>query len=127
MMREILTHIVEGGPPTVAVFAEDELGPGGAPHHYEISLDHYEINSESKPIVSIDFQMGGVIKAGGINGVSHEALLAILIDRLEYFQAGQFRSPLNESALRCARESLEYLQRRTRKRIERGVEGRSVV
>lgn len=117
IMRELKQHIVEGGPPTVRVFAEEELGPGGAPHHYEIEawVTGWRI----------DFQFGGVLEAAGVNGVSHEALLAIIIDRLEHFQAGPYPSPRNDMALDACRQALHYLQARTRERIERGVEGKS--
>jgi hypothetical protein len=143
-MREITSHIVEGGPPMVQVFAEDELGPGGAPHHYEIA---WRIASPGKlradggrdnvpcgckicegiatAVVRIDFQKGGVTEAGSVNGVTHEALLAIIVDRLEHFQKGPFPSGANDMALDHCREALRQLQKRTRDRIQRGVEGAS--
>lgn len=63
------------------------------------------------------------IKEAGVNGLTHEALLAIVIDRLRSFQAGPFASTMNEQALRHIEQGLDHLQQRTRERIKRGVEG----
>ncbi len=57
--------------------------------------------------------------------MTEAALLAILIDRLQSFQAGPFASPYNGSAWTNGLEMLEALQGRTRDRIKRGVEGLS--
>ncbi len=118
-MREITTHIVEGGPETCKVSAEDELGPGGAPHHYEIWTQAVG----GRRLAAIDFQKGGVVEAGGVNGMTHEALLAINIDQLEHFQRGPHPSPDNEQALYHMRQALMRLQKRTLDRIARKVEG----
>ncbi len=70
----------------------------------------------------ISFQ-NGPIKEVGVNGVTHEALLAILIDRLRSFQAGPYSNRANAIALTKMEEALMWLQQRTRERIKRGVEG----
>lgn len=72
----------------------------------------------------ISFQNGPVKEDGnGVNGITHEVLLAVLIDRLEGFQAGQYANPHNQLALDHLRGALEALHDRTRARIARGVEG----
>lgn len=119
-VRQIITHTVQGSPQTCLIFVEDELGPGGAPHHYEIKRPN-EI-----PITTIDFQKGGVREVGVVNGVTHEALLAIVIDRLENFQKGPFPSPYNQTALDHTIAALTALQDRTRERVAQGIEGLSV-
>jgi hypothetical protein len=55
--------------------------------------------------------------------LTQEALLAIVIDRLESFQSGPFVSPINAYALSLIRAALKTLQLRTSDRIARGVEG----
>ena len=60
---------------------------------------------------------------GCVNGVTQEALLAIVIDRLRSFQAGPFACDENGEALDYCGYALAALQKRTLARIARGVEG----
>jgi hypothetical protein len=99
------------------IFVMDEPGPGGANHVYQI---HHP--SIGFPDTEIAFQRGP-IKENGVNGLTHEMLLAIIIDRLESFQNGPFPSRYNRMALQHAHLALAHLQNRTRDRIARGVEG----
>lgn len=118
-MREITTHIVPGDSVNhqLKVAALAERGSGGANHHYEVSFgDQFDYD--------ILFQKGPIKEAGN-NGLTHEALLAILIDRLEGFQAGPYASEDNAIALEALRLALAALQKRTLERIARGVEGTS--
>ena len=62
-------------------------------------------------------------REGEVNGITHEALLAILIDRLECFQHGPFANEYNAEALDCLHTALAALQTRTAIRTARGVEG----
>jgi len=138
-MREITSHIVEGDVPQNQLKIEvlDQPGPGGAYHVYNISLspDALARNEaamaideavvEAHPGQSIIFQCGGIAEKG-LNGVTNEALLAIVRDRLECFQAGPFPSQENATALAGINNALRALQQRTLKRIARGVEGKTV-
>ncbi|MCK9587740.1 MAG: hypothetical protein M0Q93_00070 [Terrimicrobiaceae bacterium] len=72
----------------------------------------------------IQFQ-NGPIQEAGVNGISGEALMAIQIDRLRSFQAGLYACRENALALTALEESLMWLQKRTRDRFARGVEGTS--
>lgn len=56
-------------------------------------------------------------------GISNEALLAVVLDRLEAFQRGPFKCLENEQASKCIIEGLEWLKRRTYARVDRKVEG----
>jgi hypothetical protein len=131
-MREIRDHIVEGDLPQnqLALKVIDEPGSGGANHRYEISwpggvsLDDNGKNVVGTRTLLIEFQ-NGPIKEAGLNGVTQEVLLAIVIDRLKSFQAGPFPSHYNEEALFQAQNCLFNLQGRTRERIARGVEGKT--
>lgn len=115
-MRNLTDHIVSGDQAVQLVInVLDEPGQGGANHHYQIS-------ESNLGVVDIHFQ-NGPIKEFGINGITQEALLAIVIDRLRSFQAGQFSCRENAIALTHIEEALMWLQRRTVARIKRGVEG----
>lgn len=116
-MRTLTDHIVEGDSANhqLTVTVQDEPGAGGACHWYEIS-------DRKGCMAKIIFQ-NGPIREVGVNGVTHEALLAIVIDRLRSFQAGPYACDDNAQALIAGQSMLWYLQNRTRLRIARGVEG----
>lgn len=104
------------------VFAEDDKGPGGANHSYSV-------RSVRTPVVILAqiFFQHGPIKENGVNGIQNEDLLAIVIDRLEGFQSGDFACEENAEAKEAIELALSILQKRTQKRKERGVEGTSIV
>lgn len=116
-MRKLTDHIVEGDSVNHQLNVEvmDDPGQGGACHWYEI-------NDGRGCMAKLLFQ-NGPIKEVGVNGITHEAMLAILIDRLRSFQAGQYSTRANAITLTHLEEALMWLQQRTRDRIKRGVEG----
>lgn len=117
--KELKHHIVEGRNHNERVYAVDDVGPGGAHHHYKLEWgDSYEV-----PPQEIWFQRGGIQNAG-INGVSNEQVLAVLIDRFECLMSGPFPTPETQEALDHCRAAMEALHRRTRDRLARDVEGR---
>ena len=128
-MRILTDHIVEGDSANhqVSIKVLDEPGAGGACHEYSISwpgfISDLEGNkSPAERYCSIGFQ-NGPIKEFGVNGITQEVLLAIVIDRLRSFQAGPFACRENEAAMVLCQDALDLLQQRTRTRIARGVEG----
>lgn len=134
MTRQLHSHAVNPANEELSITVVDEPGSGGASHLYMIEGFNTATN-RSDPFVerhgapaehaTILFQ-NGAIKEHGVNGITHEALLAILIDRLESFQAGQFACPENAEALRYLGSAQETLLARTRARMARGVEGRHI-
>lgn len=124
-MRSITDHIVEGDSANhqVKIVVTDEPGAGGANHDYAICWPGPVVDGPES-CVNINFQ-NGPIQENGVNGVTQEALLAVVIDRLRCFQAGPFASPYNETALAHCEAALFDLQNRTRERIARGVEGKT--
>lgn len=118
-MRGLSDHKVNGLNEALQISVMDEPGQGGACHEY---LIHTEGQG---PNCAIRFQNGPINEAG-VNGISQEALLAILIDRLRGFQSGQFACRDNAIALTHLEDALMWLQKRTRDRIARGVEGTNV-
>lgn len=127
-MRELTDHIVSGDQAVqLKIEVTDEPGAGGANHAYEITgfdaIEHPGLQElDHVDRLSVLFQ-NGPIKETGVNGVTQEALLAIVIDRLRSFQAGPFACRENAIALMHIEESMMWLQRRTIARIKRGVEG----
>jgi hypothetical protein len=142
-MRTLTDHIVSADLPqsqlTISVL--DEPGQGGANHEYRIAARYQKgeklprrgrIDDQTVAIAPdgsseitlerILFQ-NGPIKEFGLNGITQEVLLTIVIDRLRSFQAGPFASDYNKQALFHAEVCLQWLQKRTRERLERGVEG----
>ena len=105
--------------------------------------DHFQINEQEELVVDntlgtamvvkgdkaetfrvtyLDFQ-NGPVKEVGYPGISNEALIAILIHRLQAFQEGPFKSQENEFAWAKLEEARLWLHKRTLDRVARGVEG----
>jgi len=120
-MRKITDHIANPVNDKFEILAIDAPGAGGANHSYRINGTHGSALADH----SIEFQ-NGPINEVGINGITQEILLAIVIDRLRSFQAGPFACVENEEALGYAQASLDALKKRTLDRMARGVEGRTV-
>lgn len=134
-MRYITTHKSNPANKDLFITALDAPGSGGAHHLYMIEGFNTASNPacpltdrHGKPVgpTTILFQ-NGPIKEVGVNGVTHEALLAILIDRLSMFNKGPYACRENSLALTKLEEALMWLNHRTRAREERGVEGTHTV
>jgi hypothetical protein len=119
-MRELTSHQINECNQAITIEADDrDPSNGGASHNY--LLRWYERDGSGCE-VEFNFQ-NGPIKEVGTNGITHEALLAVLVDRLEGFQAGQHACPENALALEHINKAIEALHSRTRNRVARGVEG----
>lgn len=125
-MRYLTDHVVENDSSNhqLTISVTDEPGAGGACHEYHIDWMTPDggMNDTKANYVHISFQ-NGPIKEFGVNGITQEALLAIVIDRLRSFQQGPYSCRDNAIALTHCEDALMWLQRRTRERIKRGVEG----
>lgn len=127
-MREITSHIVNPVNDKIKISVLDEPGAGGANHHYMITTPDWTRapdGSNAKGVWDINFQNGAIVEHG-VNGVTQEALLAIVADRLDSFQNGPFACRENEVALEKVQEAIEALHSRTKARMARGVEGKTV-
>jgi hypothetical protein len=113
--RRLDGHKVNPANDVIDVAVMDGIGPGGAHHHYGLQLPDGKLTE-------IHFQNGPIAEAG-VNGLTHEALLAVLIDRMECFQKGPFKNDFNASALFHLRETQAALHARTKERMARNVEG----
>jgi len=136
-MRELNEHKINPANDRLMVTVLDEPGAGGANHLYQITGFNTKTNS-SCPFTerhgtpaehaTVLFQNGPISEDGnGVNGVTHEALLAIVADRLRSFQAGPYACKANACALTHIEEAQHWLQQRTIERMRRGVEGTHTV
>lgn len=101
-----------------------------------VSVDHmnaptvadghwYQIYQENMPTVDLRFQHGP-IKEVGVNGITNEALLAVVLHRLRTLNH-QFPCRENALAITNIEQGLMWLEQRTKNRITRGVEGLSKI
>jgi hypothetical protein len=136
-MREIETHKVNGCNEAITLTVFDEPGHGGACHKYlasctkgtflpDVSIPPPTTEESQYVRCVIEFQNGPIAEVG-TNGVTHEVLLAILIDRLQSFQRGPYACRENALALTKIEEAMHWLHSRTRTRVGRGVEGTHAV
>lgn len=127
MGRLITGHIVNPANDRLRVEVQDAPGAGGANHLYRVS-GFNDASNPSRPVgemldaTVILFQNGPIAEVG-VNGLTHEVLIAILVDRLRAFQAGPYACRENALALTKIEEAGMWLAARTLKRMERGVEG----
>lgn len=130
-MRQLTDHKTNPANNELTITVCDEPGAGGASHLYRIT----GFNTKSNPSDVFQFAHGpladqltvlfqnGPIGEVGVNGITQEALLAIVIDRLRSFQAGPYSCRENAIALTKCEEALMWLKKRTHDRTARGVEG----
>lgn len=124
MYRELTSHKVTPCNEQLTVSVLGEPGPGGASAHYGIHgfTRRNAEDTDDETSVSLHFQ-DGPIPTHGVNGITNEALIAIVIDRLQAYQAGPFGCRENAIALTHLEDSMHWLHHRTRARVARGVEG----
>lgn len=84
-----------------------EVGPGGAPTHYEIAVAGVRL----PPIV---FHVGSAVPEGP-NGHTNESLLGVVYDRLEQFQRGPFTCQENQQAMDAIYLAISALKRRAKR------------
>lgn len=96
---------------------DDEDIRFNAPHNFKV------LRAEDNEVLAdIHFQEGA-IKESGVNGVANEDLIAMVLERLYYFNNSLFKCRENEKAIEKLEEALMWLRKRTLDRENRGVEG----
>lgn len=121
-MRTLDEHKVNPANDRLKITVVDEPGDGGANHRYEVTGLNTGI------AYRFDFQNGPIsLKGNGVNGITHEVLLAIVADRLRSFQKGPYSCKENACALTHIEEAMHWLHARTLARMRRGVEGTHTV
>lgn len=111
---------------TITCDDRDNAVGGNMSHEYRVAM------APENPGSSADYDLGqtirfqrGPVAEVGVNGLTNEALIAIVIDRLEGAQEGPFKSRYNALAITTLQEAENWLSRRTLDRMARGVEGQS--
>lgn len=123
-MPEIYTHQTNETNKCIELDA-DERGNGNASHKYVMRVrpGPGRIQTlENLHVQALKFQDGPIAEVG-VNGITNEVLYAILIDRLEGWQAGEYACENNAIALEHVRAALQAAEFRTAERVARGVEG----
>jgi len=115
-MRTIDLHHDGHGLNESIVIQADDLGTDGASHLYELSIN-------DKPIAYIQFQRGPRNVTGSTPGATEAAILAVLIDRLQGFQAGEYRCRENAIQITKLEEALHWTKARADDRAKRKVLG----
>lgn len=107
------------------VYATDEQA-FNANHEYEVREIPATGATISKDEIyaKVLFQRGP-IKENGVNGCHNEDLIAIVLDRLQCLNQGDFKCRENSIAITKLEEAMMWLNKRTADRKARGVEGTS--
>lgn len=131
-MRYIVTHHDGHGlNESIKVEVLDEPGPGGANRQYEFRAGPFWPNNEGIStqgnVGYLHFQRGPRNEEGSIPGVTEGAVIAVLIDRLEAFQAGPYACRENQTVLNDLRDALYWVKKRSDNRAQRGVLGTTQV
>jgi hypothetical protein len=129
-MERITMHQCGALNEALQIGAVDERTPDGANHVYTIELIG-QLKAGGSPNTILErlhiyFQQGP-LKEAGLNGISIEALLAVVIHHAQGFQGGPYKCRENACAITHLEEALMWLQKRTRERMTRGVEGTHTV
>jgi hypothetical protein len=121
-MRQITGHEGSTLNNAIEILTSERDANGGS---YKYSLEWMDPHGDYQSSQGITFQNGPL--ESGYNGITDEALIVVLIDRLEGFDTGPFRCRENFLAKTKLEEALHWLQHRTRLRQKRGVEGTHTV
>lgn len=110
----------------VNILTNDHRASDGAHHSYRIIVqkEGATANTPTEKVeeVVINFQNGG-LKEVGANGITDQALLAIILDRVRSFNEGPFRCRENSMIITKGEEMMMWMEKRSNDRARRGVEG----
>ena len=129
MTKALTGHQVNPANMAITIEAGDLDPRTGATNDYMLSVQPQADASAPKDtpapeavVTLLAFQYGAPAQAG-FNGLTDQALLAVLIDRMEGFEAGKYAVPETGFALDCLRTAQMWMNSRTGARIARGVDG----
>lgn len=108
------------------VVAVDEPGAGGANHRYFVEASEDRDSNGPYELAEVIFAEGP-FPAGSapITGLFNEDLLAMVLDRLQAWNAGPFKSRENAIAITKIEEAMLWLGKRTADRARRAVLGKN--
>jgi hypothetical protein len=76
-------------------------------------------------VIDIQYQHGPRDESGSIPGATDDAILAIVLDRYEGFQAGKYACPENDEVIHHIKAAAAAMRARANKRAARGVLGKN--
>lgn len=117
-MSTITRHEINACNKAIRIEADERETHGNMSHVYTIAI------GDKTTVLS--FQNGPIGEVG-VNGITHEALIVVLIDRLQGAQKGKYACRENALMLTKLEEALMWSEERTRGRMARGVEGTHTV
>lgn len=112
----------------VVVTTQDHPQQDGANHAYRIEVyDRYNGKPDQgmKAHADLIFQNGG-LKEVGPNGITDQALLAIVLDRIRGFNDGPYRCRENSIIITKLEEVMMWMEKRSNDRARRNVEGERI-
>jgi hypothetical protein len=114
----------------INVVTADLRAIDNAHHRYKIFVNRDAQTSDEPPRITLHqvelvFQNGGLREAGP-NGITDQALLAVVLDRLRSFNDGPFRCRENSLIITKLEEAMMWMEKRSNDRSRRGVEGERV-
>lgn len=107
----------------IEVVTNDERASDNAHHSYAIAV--FDGSNQQVEQCILNFQNGG-LKEVGANGITDQALIAIVLDRIRSFNDGQFRCRENSMVITKLEEAMLWMEKRSNDRARRGVEGERV-
>jgi hypothetical protein len=109
----------------IVVKTADLRALDNAHHKYVIEVLGGDPADETRPVIArceISFQDGG-LKEVGPNGITDQALIAVVLDRIRSFNEGPYRCRENSMMITKLEEALMWGRKRADDRSARGVEG----
>lgn len=125
---EVLQHDLLTNNYTTIVYEKDFQF--NAPHLFKVACTESEKEGKYKGcnrVVGLVHFQEGLIKENGVNGISNEDAIGMVLKRLECFQESEYKCRENAVAITKLEEALMWLRRRTNKRVQRNVEGTSKI
>jgi hypothetical protein len=108
------------------IISDSDPGNG---HGHRYIISNFDASKNSKSLEDPNYCcllfQNGPVKEVGINGITNEALIAVILHRLNCFQNSHFKCRENALAITKLEEALHWLNHRTVARQARGVEGTS--
>ncbi len=125
--RYVTTHKLGGDicNNNISIMSVGEVGAGGAFTEYEILINN-PVPGSPYTVRRLKFQNGNPAVVG-VNDLTNEALLAIVLDRLHGFQQSANCCRENALVITHLEEAQNWLARRAMLRKAQGVEGQANV
>lgn len=110
----------------VVVSATDDADDNAGAAHHEYRVAVTDNTGKVVEDVRLHFQHGPIQEIG-VNGITDQALLAIVLDRWRCFQKSKWANRETAVSITKLEEALMWQHKRTLDRLDRGVEGTNKV